>query len=65
MTEVGGTKVYNKGELMQMLRDADVRLHVLETALRQIAEKPSDDAEALQQIASIALQKAGEARSAV
>jgi hypothetical protein len=50
---------------MQMLRDADVRLHVLETALRQIAEKPSDDAEALQQIASIALQKAGEARSAV
>ena len=48
-----------------MLHNADVRTQVLETALRQIAENPSDDPEALKQIAATALEKAGEARSAV
>jgi hypothetical protein len=49
--------------LVQMRHDADVRLQVLETALRQIAEQPSDDPETLQQIAATALEQAGEARS--
>jgi hypothetical protein len=57
MTEVGGTRFYKKAELVQMLHDADVRMQVLETALRQIAEQPSDDPETLQQIASTALRR--------
>jgi hypothetical protein len=65
MTKVAGTKFHSKNELGQMLHDAQVRMQVLETALRQIAEQPSDDPATLQQIAAVALEKAGEARSAV
>jgi hypothetical protein len=39
-------------------------MQVLETALHQVAENPSDDSAALKQIAATALEKAGEARSA-
>jgi hypothetical protein len=65
MTEVAGQKVYTKRELGQMLHDAEVRMQVLDTALRQIAQQPSDDPATLQQIAATALEKAGEARSSV
>jgi hypothetical protein len=65
MTEIGGTKFYKKAELGQMLQNAEVRMQVLETALQQIAENPSDDPAALKQIAATALEKAGAARSAV
>ena len=65
MTKVGGTKLYGKTELGQMLHNAELRMQLLETALRQIAEQPSDDSAALKQIAVTALEKAGEARSAV
>jgi hypothetical protein len=47
-------------DLTQKLHAADLRTQILETALRQIAEQPSDDPAALQQIAIIALQKADE-----
>lgn len=43
------------------LHEAELRIQVLETALRQIAEKPTDDHEALGQIATTALEKAAEA----
>ena len=59
MTEIGGTT------LRKTLQNAEVRMHVLETALQQVAENPSDDPAALKQIAATALEKAGEARSAV
>jgi hypothetical protein len=39
-------------------------MHVLETALQQVAENPSDDPAALKKIAATALEKAGGARSA-
>jgi hypothetical protein len=76
MTEVAGTKFVGKAvelheldlhinELAQMLHDAQIRTQVLETALRQIAEQPSDDPGTLQQFAATALEMAGEARSAV
>ena len=58
MREVAGKRRYDKKELQSMVQDAEVRLHVLETALRQIAEQPTDDPAALQQIASTALEKA-------
>jgi hypothetical protein len=64
MTKLG-RKNYKKSELAEMLHDADVRMQVLETALQQIAEEPSDDPATLHQIASTALEKAGEARSPV
>jgi hypothetical protein len=65
MRQAGGTKFYGKAEMGQMLHNAEVRMHVLETALGQIAEQPSDDPKTLQKIAATALEKAGEARSAV
>ena len=61
MTEVGGTRLYKKSDLVQMLQNADVRVQVLETALQQVAENPSDDPAAFKQIAATALEKAGEA----
>jgi hypothetical protein len=64
MTKLG-RKNYKKAELAEMLHDADTRMQVLETALLQIAEKPADDPAALQQIASTALDRAGESRSPV
>ncbi|HSI81403.1 MAG TPA: hypothetical protein VK919_12225 [Solirubrobacterales bacterium] len=65
MTKKGETKRYTKAELVQMLHAADLRMQVLETALRQIADQASDDPKTLQRIAGTALQKADEARSAV
>jgi hypothetical protein len=65
MTEIGGTRFYKKAELVEMLHDADVRMQVLETALQQIAEQPSDDPKTLQQVARTALEKARESRSTV
>ncbi len=47
-------------ELALMLHDAQRRTQVLETALRQIAEQPSDDPGALQQFAATALEMASE-----
>jgi|Tabmets5t2r1_1033131.scaffolds.fasta_scaffold14101_2 hypothetical protein len=57
MTEIGGTT------LRKTLQNAEVRMHVLETALHQVAENPSDDPAALKKIAATALEKAGKARS--
>ena len=58
-------KRYTKAELVQKLHAADLRMQVLETALRQIADKPSDDPKALQELAGTALQQADESTSAV
>jgi hypothetical protein len=65
MTQVGKTKRYRKSELGQMLQNAEVRMQVLETGLRQIAEEPSDDPATLQQLAATTLKQAGEARSTI
>jgi hypothetical protein len=50
-----------KRDMAYKLHEAELRISVLETALRQIAEKPTDDPEALEQIATTALEKADEA----
>jgi hypothetical protein len=63
MGEISESRYYDKRELTQMLHDAEMRNQVLEMTLRQIAEQPSDNAEALQQLARQGLQKAGEITS--
>jgi len=63
MGEIGESRYYDKRELTEMLHVAEMRNQVLEMALRQIAEQPSDDPEALQQLAIQGLQKAAEAKS--
>jgi hypothetical protein len=56
MTEVAGTKFAGKAEPALMPHDAQKGTQVLETALRRIAEQPSDDPGTLQQFAATALQ---------
>jgi len=63
MGEIGESRYYDKRELTEMLHVAEMRNQVLEMALRQIAEQPSDNPEALQQLAIQGLQKAAEAKS--
>jgi len=63
MGEIGESRYYDKRELTQMLHLSEMRNQVLEMTLRQIAEQPSDDPEALQQLAIQGLQKAAEAKS--
>jgi hypothetical protein len=63
MGEIGESRYYDKRELTEMLHVAEMRNQVLEMALRQIAEQPSDNPEALQQLAIQGLQKADEAKS--
>jgi hypothetical protein len=63
MGEIGESRYYDKRELTQMLHEAEIRTQVLEMALRQIAEHPSENPEALQQLARQGLQKAAEIRS--
>ena len=63
MGDIGESRYYDKRELTQKLHDADVRIQVMELALRQIAEHPPEDWKALQQLAKSALVQAAEARS--
>jgi hypothetical protein len=64
MGEISESRYYDKRELTQMLHDAEMRTQVLEMTLQQIAGQPSDNAEALQQLAKQGLQKAREISSA-
>jgi hypothetical protein len=50
-------------ELTQKMHEAEMRTQVLEMALTQIAEHPSENPEALQQLATQGLQKAAKVRS--
>ena len=63
MGEISESRYYDKRELTQMLHRAEMRIQVLEMALRGIAEQPSDDPQALQQLARQGLKKAAEAES--
>jgi hypothetical protein len=63
MGEIGESRYYDKRELTRMLQVAELRIQALELALRQIAEQPSDDPAALQQLAQHGLQKASEVSS--
>ena len=64
MAEVGGSRrFHDKKQLTQMLHASEMRVQVLEMALRQIASQPSDDPAALQQLAKQGLQKAAEAET--
>jgi len=63
MEAVGKSRFYDKRQLTEELQVVEMQVHVLEMALRQIAEKPSDDAQALQKLAQQALQKAAEVSS--
>lgn len=63
MGDIGESRYYDKRELTQKLHDADVRTQVLLLALRQIAEHPGDDADALRQLAKNGLQQAAKAES--
>jgi hypothetical protein len=63
MGEIGESRYYDKRELTQMLHDAEMRFQVAEMTLRQIAEQPSDNPEALQQLARQGLRKAAETKS--
>ncbi len=56
MTKVAGTKFAGNAEPALMPHDAQIRTQELETALRQIAEQPSDDPGTLQQFAATALE---------
>ena len=61
--EIGGSRYYDKRQLTGMVQVAELRIQALELALRQIAEQPSDDPAALQQLAAHGLQKASEVSS--
>jgi hypothetical protein len=63
MEAVGKSRFYDKRQLTEALQVADMQIQVLEMTLRQIAEQPSDDAQALQKLAQQALQKAAEVSS--
>jgi len=64
MGEISESRYYDKKELTQILHRAEMRIQVLEMTLRGIAEQPSDDPQALQQLARQGLKKAAETESA-
>ena len=63
MGEISESRYYDKRELTQMLHRAEMRIQVLEMALRGIAKQPSDNPQALQQLARQGLKKAAGAES--
>jgi hypothetical protein len=63
MGEIGESRYYDKRELTQKLHEAEMRTQVLEMALTQIAEHPSEKPKALQQLAKQGLQKAAKIKS--
>jgi hypothetical protein len=63
MGEIGESRYYDKRELTQMMHQAEMRTQVLEMALTQILEHPSENPEALQQLARQGLQKAARIKS--